>query len=134
MNSETNSEHSLRILVIDDLFAARRVITRVLKKLGYTNIVEAETGKDGFEALISNKEINFVITDLNLGDMKALELLEMLKSNEEYVPKPVLVISSDADREDVEKAVDLGASGFLLKPFNMDSLGSKMDEILDSLK
>ena len=119
----------LCVLVVDDLPQARKVLKSLLSKLGITEVSEAE-GVQKALALVKEKTFDLVIADLNLKDGSGLSLIEQLQATEETKGIPAIIITSDADRRDIVKGVEMGVSGFLLKPFDKNVLLEKIEEAL----
>ena len=86
---------SMTILVVDDFATMRRIITNVLKQIGFENILEAEDGSKALGVLESNK-IDFVITDWNMPQMSGLDLLKAIRANPETKDMPVMMVTAEA--------------------------------------
>jgi two-component system chemotaxis response regulator CheY len=112
---------SFSILVVDDSAAMRSLLVSTLETLGPLNIVQAP---NGFEALrmLPREHIDLVLTDINMPDINGLELLSFIRSNPIYKNVPVVVISTEGSRKDIEKGLTLGANEYLVKPFNPEQL------------
>ncbi|MDC0357307.1 response regulator [Oligoflexia bacterium] len=110
----------LRILIIDDMFTARRVLERLLSKLGYTQITEASTGATAMKKIASDK-YDLIICDFNLTDMKGTDILKQLSSTE-HESIPFIMVTSDLWKEDFEQMKEEGLSHYLLKPYTKDAL------------
>jgi two-component system chemotaxis response regulator CheY len=85
---------------------------------------EVSTASSGFEALklLPRDEYDIVITDINMPDINGLELIKFARSHERYKTAPLLIISTEGSSRDVEKAMELGASEYLVKPFTPEQL------------
>ena len=118
----------LSILIVDDVPAARRVLTRLLQKIGYNNVVEAESGQ---AAILQAQQIapGLIITDLHLKDMTGIELMLNLRRDPQF-KAPFLLVTSDMSKQEFEKAATAGVQEYLLKPFTRDSLNEKLQTIL----
>lgn len=105
------------ILVVDDSAAMRSLLVSTLETLGPLNIVQAN---NGFEALrmLPRESIDLVLTDINMPDINGLELLSFMRNNPVYKDVPVVVISTEGSRKDIEKGLALGANEYLVKPFH----------------
>lgn len=128
-NSKDDDSLDLKVLIVDDLLQARRVIRKLLSKIGIESVTEAEGLEKALQS-IRETPVDLVIADLNLKDGTGLELIQRIRSDEEIKSLPVIIITSDASRNDIIKGSDLGVSGFLLKPFNKDLLLEKIEEAL----
>jgi len=109
------------ILIVDDSATMRSLLVATLETLGQLAIVQAS---NGFEALrmLPREQINLVLTDINMPDINGLELLSFIRSNPIYQDLPVVVISTEGSRKDIEKGLALGANEYLVKPFHPDQL------------
>jgi len=116
----------LKILVVDDEFINRKLLSVVLKKKdGIEKIIEAENGEDAFRMLEKNPDIDFILLDIFMPKMDGVEFLKTRKEKELFTNIPVIVLSTDdTKRGDV---LEEGANDFLLKPINEDSLFERID-------
>ncbi len=112
---------SFTILVVDDSAAMRSLLVSTLESLGPVTILQAP---NGFEALriLPRQEINLLLTDINMPDINGLELLNFVRSNPLYKGLPVVIISTESSRKDIDKGLSLGASEYLVKPFLPEQL------------
>jgi two-component system chemotaxis response regulator CheY len=124
-------------LVVDDFSTMRRIISGLLRELGFRRIVEAEDGQIALRALElaaeSGDPVHFVLSDINMPVMNGFELLEALRRKPESDPLrqvPVLLVTAEGRKEDIIRAAQLGASGYVVKPFNKDTLGDKIHIVL----
>jgi two-component system KDP operon response regulator KdpE len=115
------SPPSLRVLVIDDEPPIRKLLRMGLGTQGYETI-EAPNGKAGIAMLAEKPDL--IILDLGLPDMQGLELLRVIREQNEDVP--VVVLSSRGDEVAKVAALDLGADDYVTKPFGMDELLARM--------
>jgi serine phosphatase RsbU (regulator of sigma subunit) len=124
------SDASESILIVDDDPHILELIEIYLQASGFI-VVPAANGKD---ALAMFKEIQpqLVLTDLNMPTMSGIELLELIK--DESPDTPVVIISGEGDMSDAIKALRLGASDYLIKPFTKISLEHAVFRALDRFK
>lgn len=117
-----------KVLVAEDVAVMANYISDIVSSQGY-QVIRA---KDGREALLLAKgeRPDLVLTDIMMPQMDGLKLLEKLKEDPTTRSIPVVVISSVADRESVLKALKLGASDFIAKPFKPNQLIEKLKNIL----
>jgi DNA-binding response OmpR family regulator len=109
----------MNILVCEDNVMTLRTIEYALKKAGY-NVFKAEDGFQGIRTL-GEEEIGLVITDINMPYSKGLELVRHI--NTKMDPRiPVIVITGITNDETRAHATELGARGYLTKPFDLDVL------------
>ena len=110
-----------RILLVDDSAATRTFVEATLEEEGDLDIVEAQ---NGFEALklLPRGDFDLLITDINMPDINGLELVRYARTSARYEKTPVLVISTEGRQRDVDKAMALGASEYIVKPFTAETL------------
>ncbi|MHC1710654.1 MAG: chemotaxis response regulator CheY [Solidesulfovibrio sp.] len=120
----------MRVLVVDDFSTMRRIIKNILRQLGFNNIVEADDGSSAWEVLNKDK-IDFVISDWNMPKMPGIELLRKVRSSEEFVDMPFLMVTAEAQQENIIEAVQAKVSNYIVKPFTAETLGQKIDKIFD---
>ena len=114
-----------KIMFVEDSPTMRRIIMNTLKRLGFSDIIEAENGLDALEKL-SGKNIDLVITDWNMPEMNGAELVKALKRQPGSSDLPILMITTRGVQEDVMTAMKLGVSGYVIKPFTPDILKDKL--------
>ncbi|MDQ7038190.1 MAG: chemotaxis response regulator CheY [Aquificota bacterium] len=118
----------IRILVVDDMSTMRRIIRTILNQLGYTNIEEAENGKQALAKLRSEK-FDFVITDWNMPEMDGLQLVKEIRNDPDLKHLPVLMVTAEAKKENVLEALKAGVNNYIVKPFTPEVLKEKMEKI-----
>ena len=123
-------DQTIKILTVDDFSTMRRIIRNILRQLGYSNIIEAESGAAALDAL-QTQNIDFVITDWNMPNMNGLELLKAIRTNDKLQNIPVLMVTAEALKDNVIEAVKVGVNGYIVKPFTAEMLKERIDAILD---
>ncbi len=111
------SEQGLRVLVIDDEQAIRRLLRAALHAQGH-HVIEAGTGGEGVAAAASGRP-DVVILALGLPDMDGVEVIRRLR---EWTPTPIVILSVRDDEEGKIAALDAGADDYVTKPFAMGEL------------
>ena len=121
----------LDVLIVDDSAAIRKILQRVLAQtnLPLGKVLEAADGREALDAL-KQHVFGLILSDINMPNMDGLQLLGELKANEQWKHVPVLMISDEASRTKVMEAVQLGARGFVRKPFTADQIKEKLIAIL----
>ena len=117
----------MRILVVDDEPTVGEVILSGLRRSNMEVVLALSAG----EALeiLTNEEIDLLVTDLIMPDMTGIELVGKLRQNARYRDLPVLMISGRADRKDIIAANELGVLGFVAKPFKPDELHRRIRSV-----
>jgi len=122
---------SIKILVVDDFSTMRRIVRNILKQLGFANIEEAEDGDVALEKL-KDGAFDFVITDWNMPNMTGLDLLKSIRAEAKLKDTPVLIVTAEAEKENVVQAAQAGVNDYIVKPFTADVLQKKIDRIFSS--
>nr|WP_320015909.1 response regulator [uncultured Desulfobacter sp.] len=120
---------SIKILIIDDFATMRRILKNILKQLGFKNLVEADDGTTALDVLESQK-IDLIISDWNMPKMTGLELLKKVRASTEYKKTPFLMVTAEAQKQNVIEAVQAGVSNYVVKPFTAEAISDKLKKIL----
>ncbi len=120
-------DKSMNVLVVDDYQTMIRIITNLLKQIGFVNIDEA---KDGVTALekIEAKEFGLIISDWNMEPMTGLDLLKKVREAGNKVP--FIMVTAESKTENVIAAKQAGVNNYIVKPFNADTLKGKIVAVL----
>jgi two-component system chemotaxis response regulator CheY len=112
---------SAAILVVDDSATTRSLVASYLAGWGEVEVLEAASG---FEALrvLPSRAVDLIVTDINMPDINGLELISFVRANPNYRHIPVVIISTENSAEDRKRGLELGASGYLVKPFAAEAL------------
>lgn len=115
------------VLIVDDSAAIRKILLRVLSQ------TEVEFGQvheagDGVEALnvLKDKKVGLILSDINMPNMDGLQLLAQLKAQDAYKAVPVIMITTEGNQTKVMEAVQLGAAGYVRKPFTAEQIKEKL--------
>lgn len=118
----------MRVLVVDDSSTMRRIIINTLVKLGHQDFVEAANGVEGLERA-STCPIDLVITDWNMPEMTGLEFIRTLRTRPETSRVPVLMVTTNAAKDDIVEALRAGVDNYVVKPFTPDTIKEKIDAV-----
>ncbi len=121
---------NIRILVVDDFSTMRRIIKNILRQLGFNNVVEADDGTTAWDVLNKDR-IEFIISDWNMPQMTGIELLRKVRSSEEFGDLPFLMVTAEAQQENIIEAVQAKVSNYIVKPFTPEVMKQKIDKIFD---
>ena len=119
---------NMRVLVVDDFSTMRRIVKNILRQIGFTNIVEADDGTTAWEVLNKDR-IDFLISDWNMPQMTGIELLRKVRSSEEFADLPFLMVTAEAQQENIIEAVQAKVSNYVVKPFTAEIMKQKIDKI-----
>lgn len=121
------------ILVVDDFSTMRRIVKSCLSQLGFKNITEAEDGQAAWDKLQAG-EFEFVISDWNMPNMMGIDLLKACRADERFKGLPFLMVTAEAQQENVIEAAKAGVSNYIIKPFTADVLEAKMELVFQRHK
>lgn len=122
----------MKILVVDDFSTMRRIIKNLLRDLGFNNVSEADDGATALPMLQST-HFDFLITDWNMPNMKGIDLLKAIRSDEKLKKLPVLLVTAEAKKEQIIEAANAGVNGYVVKPFTAETLKQKIEKIFERI-
>ncbi|GGX36339.1 response regulator [Pigmentiphaga litoralis] len=122
----------LKFLIVDDFSTMRRIVRNLLKELGYNNADEAEDGQIALGKLRTGI-YNFVVSDINMPNMNGFELLREIRADDNLKKLPVLLVTAEAKKEDIVLAAQIGANGYIVKPFTKATLEDKLTKIVQKM-
>ncbi|MEE8233228.1 MAG: response regulator [Thermodesulfobacteriota bacterium] len=117
-------------MIVDDNDDNRYTLSEFLKREGFTNLETAEDGKIGLDKLNDNN-FDLVLLDLKMPEMDGIEVLRNIKSNDNLRHIPVIMISAADEIENVTQCIEIGAEGYLSKPFNTMLLRARINASLE---
>lgn len=118
----------MKVLVVDDFATMRRIVKNILVQLGYKNIVEADDGATAVDVLKQEK-VDMIISDWNMPKMTGLELLKHVRSTEGIKDTPFIMVTAEAQQDNIILAVKAKVSQYIVKPFTAETLGEKINKI-----
>jgi two-component system, chemotaxis family, chemotaxis protein CheY len=119
-------------LVIDDSRAVRLIIGNILREMGM-EVLEAGNGVEALEQLKRHPDVELMRVDWNMPQMNGYDLLRAVRAQRAYDRVRILMVTSEAQGEQVSRALEAGANEYLMKPFNKDVLVAKIN-LLDVLQ
>lgn len=122
-------EPNLKVLVVDDFATMRRIVKNILTQLGYKNVIEADDGTTAMNVLKQEK-IDLIISDWNMPKMTGLELLKNVRANADWSKIPFIMVTAEAQQDNIILAVKAKVSQYIVKPFTADTLGEKINKVL----
>lgn len=122
----------MKFLIVDDFSTMRRIVRGLLKEAGYANADEAEDGAVALSMLKQSK-YDFVVSDINMPNMNGFDLLKAVKADPALKHLPVLMVTAEARKEDIVLAAQMGAAGYIVKPFTKATLEEKVQKIMQKM-
>lgn len=120
----------INVLVVDDFATMRRIVKNSLKQIGFRSILEADDGTTALEVL-KKQQIDLIISDWNMPEMSGLELLKSVRKDEATKDIPFLMVTAEAQKDNVLQALKAGVSNYIVKPFTPDAIKTRLCQILD---
>ena len=127
MQTKPNQTRPPDILIVDDSSTMRRIIINTLSRIGYTDVVEGENGKSGLEKL-GQGGVEMIITDWNMPEMDGLEFVKTVRGQNPAIP--ILMVTTNAAKEDIVEALQAGVNNYVVKPFTPETLKEKIESLL----
>ena len=116
------------ILTVDDSPTIRQMTTLVLQNAGY-EVIEAVDGAD-VVAKLTGRDVDPVLTDINMPKMDGIEFTRQLRSLPEYKFIPVIMLTTESQPEKKQQGKAAGATGWIVKPFNQDQLLAVVKKVI----
>ncbi|MES2793746.1 MAG: response regulator [Planctomycetota bacterium] len=122
----------MQALVIDDSRAVRMIIGNILREAGM-DVFEAGDGQQGIDQLENNPDIELILVDWNMPVMNGYEFIQAVRAQHIYDGIRIMMVTTEAESEQVTKALAAGANEYLMKPFTKEVLIAKLS-MLDVLE
>ncbi|MFO0821782.1 MAG: response regulator [Gemmataceae bacterium] len=115
----------MRALVIDDSRAVRAFIRPILRELSI-DVIEAGNGQEGLDRLAEFPDTDLVLVDWNMPVMDGLEFIQRMRANRSYDPIRIVMVTTESESEQMNRAMAAGANEYVMKPFTKDVLVAKL--------
>ena len=116
------------ILIVDDYKTMLRIVRGLLNQIGFTNIDEASDGAAAYQ-IIQKKSYGLVISDWNMEPMSGYELLKKIRADEKTKMLPFIMVTAESKTDNVIAAKQAGVSNYIVKPFNAETLKTKIEAV-----
>jgi len=124
-----NSLNQASVLVVDDTATAREVLKDMLTEIGFGTILEAADGREA-SALLQRESVDIVLCDQVMPDMSGKDLLVHIRNVIQRSELPVIFVSALGAVNEVEEALELQATDYLVKPVSLRKLRRKVEDAL----
>lgn len=118
----------MRALILDDSRAMRVILKKILVQIGF-EVLEAADGTQGLTALAQNGDLDVVLVDWNMPGMNGYEFVQAVRSERAYDKIPLLMVTTETEMDQVEKAMQAGANEYIMKPFTRDAMIEKLEQL-----
>lgn len=119
----------MRVLLVDDAEGMRKIITSMLKTMGYDDVITAGDGKEALQRLQA-ADVGLLLTNWSMPVMDGLELVRAVRAEPRYASLPIVMFTSRASRSDVVRALKVGVDGYVAKPFAPVQLREQIHHVL----
>ncbi len=117
-----------KILSIDDSLTMRSMLRKTIEEMGY-EFLEASDGSSGLEVLSKEVDnVGLILLDWNMPGMNGLEFLQAVKANIRFQSVPIIMVTTEAEKGNVIKALQNGVKNYILKPFTNEELTLKIKQ------
>ena len=119
----------MKVLIVDDALTVRKVVREILESKGF----EVHEAKDGFSALeLIKTEVDFdvILLDWEMPKMNGYTFLNVVRQNELAVNTKIIMLTSSSTKKKIMKAIHAGADGYIIKPFESESLIEKIQKTM----
>jgi two-component system chemotaxis response regulator CheY len=120
---------NMKVLIVDDYKTMLRILRNLLKQLNFVNIEEATDGGMALD-LLRKEKFGLVISDWNMEPMTGIQLLREVRSDDTLKHLPFIMITAESKSENVIAAKEAGVSNYIVKPFNAETLRTKLVSVL----
>ena len=120
---------NMNVLIVDDDKTMLGILRKLLKQLKFDKFVDATNGRMALDVLRS-KEIGMIISDWNMEPMTGIQLLREVRGDDKLKHLPFIMITAESKSENVIAAKEAGVSSYIVKPFNAETLKSKLVSVL----
>ena len=122
---------SFNVLIVDDSSSMRAIIKKIIRVSGFS-VGEFLAAADGIEALkvLKDEWVDIVLTDINMPNMNGMELIAEMKKDELMRSIPVVMVTTEGSEKKMQEAMDLGASGYVKKPFLPEDIKRTLSSIM----
>ena len=121
---------SMTVLIVEDFSTMRRILKNIFKQLGYNQILEADDGTTALE-MLPNQKIDLIVSDWNMPKMSGLDLLKAVRADDAFKDIPFLMVTAEAQKENIIDAVEAGVSNYIVKPFTAEQISEKLEKIFN---
>ena len=116
----------MRALVIDDSKAVRSIIGKIMRELGFGEVVEAGNGLEALERLKEKGKPQIALVDWNMPEMNGYEFVCAVRADSAYDDVPLMMVTTETEMDKIITALEAGANEYVMKPFIKDILREKL--------
>ena len=122
------SKELIVLAVDDDMINLKLLKSMLMKNPDVKEVIEAKNGADAIGHIKARSDINLILLDIIMPVMNGIEMLKVVRSDENIKQVPIIVLTTDETKR--SEALELGANGFLMKPIRNNDLVTKIDSVI----
>ena len=115
----------MNALVIEDSATIRTILKQLLSKMGF-DVVEAANGREALDRLKQMAHVDVALVDWNMPEMNGLDFVRSVRADRAYDMLPLVMVTTNSEREHVEEALAAGANAYVMKPFPLDRIREEL--------
>ena len=121
-----------KLLIVDDSSTMRKIILRVLRQaeIAVETVLEAGNGIEALEQIASSPDVQLVLSDINMPGMNGVDLVRKLREQHDAKKLPIVMITTEGGEMMRSKALELGANGYVSKPFTPEAIRTALEPFL----
>ena len=119
---------SMPVLVVDDYSTMVRIIRNLLRQLGFADVDDASNGASALDKM-RHRRYGLVISDWNMEPMTGFDLLQQVRADPNFGTTPFIMVTAESKTENVIAAKKAGVNNYIVKPFNAQTLQSKIEAV-----
>jgi two-component system chemotaxis response regulator CheY len=123
---------AINVLIVDDQQSMRGICKYILNQLGFTNIIEAKSGRDALGKL-EQSPVDLIISDWNMDDIDGLTLLKVIRKHPKTQSMPFIMATGRSDKEQVKEAISSGVNNYIIKPFDALTMKKRIEAVIGAL-
>ena len=120
----------MKVLVVDDSSTMRRILINCLAKIKVTEVAQAGDGTEALTVLAAQGPFDLMLTDWNMPQMTGIDLLKAVKADPKLTAMPVVIVTTEAEKERIVEAIKCGAANYIVKPFTPETLYEKIKSLV----
>jgi two-component system chemotaxis response regulator CheY len=123
---------ALSVLIVDDQQSMRGICKYILNELGFTNVIEAKSGRDALGKL-EKSSVDLIISDWNMDDIDGLTLLRVIRRHPKTKGMPFIMATGRSDKDQVKEAITYGVNNYIIKPFDAGTMKKRIEAVIGVL-
>lgn len=120
------------ILVVDDSINIRQIVCDNLRRMGFIKMETAADANEAFGKLVhyskTTSPFTLILSDLNMPGPSGLDFLKQVRETDKFKEIPFLLVTTESEKQAVIQAAMSGVSGYVVKPFNIETLTKRLQE------